>query len=256
MSQRRIAYLGDTTLPGPASYLVGIMTHFGLPHVYVPSREPPSEAALGDSVGLYVLSDYPAGNFPPDAMRRMCERVRDGAGLLMLGGWESYHGLQGGYDTTPLAEHLPVKVIPQDDRRNWAQLILVRAVCDHEILGELPFDEPPGIGGYNEFLARSGSTVVLEGERYRIVCSSDRAEFTPQDRFPLLVVGEGNRGRAGAGRRACLATDVAPHWIGGWVDWGTSRLTVSFGDDFIEVGNHYAEFFRNLLVWCLGKDES
>ena len=41
--ERRIAYLGDSSLPGPASYLAGIMTHFRLPFVYVPSNEPPPE---------------------------------------------------------------------------------------------------------------------------------------------------------------------------------------------------------------------
>ncbi len=43
--QRSIAYLGDTSLPGPASYLAGIMTHFRLPFVYVPSSEPPPPVA-------------------------------------------------------------------------------------------------------------------------------------------------------------------------------------------------------------------
>jgi hypothetical protein len=46
-----------------------------------------------------------------------------------------------------------------------------------------------------------------------------------------------------------LATDVAPHWVGGFVDWGDQRVAQAVANDGIEVGNWYARFFRNLLVW-------
>ena len=248
----RIAYLGDSPLPGAASYLAGIMTHFGLPFAHVPPDAPPPESAFAESVGLYVLSDYPSARIPADSMKRLCERVRDGAGLLMLGGWESYHGLGGDYDATPLAELLPVVISDKDDRRNCSQLTLVRKRMEHPIVAALPFDRPPGIGGYNEFKARPSAAVILEGERYRITCGKGRAGFAVEGRFPLLVVEEKKRGPRGAGRRACLATDAAPHWVGGFVDWGDERLTVRMGADFIEVGAWYGAFFRNLLAWCLG----
>ena len=101
-------------------------------------------------------------------MERLCRRVRDGAGLLMLGGWESYHGLGGDYDATPLADLLPVVMSNADDRRNCSQLILVRKCEEHPITAALPFDTPPSIGGYNEFRARPSARVLLEGDRYRI----------------------------------------------------------------------------------------
>ena len=250
--ERRIAYLGDSSLPGPASYLAGIMTHFRLPFVYVPSSEPPPEAVFEEAIGLYVLSDYAAERFTAAAMERLCGRVRDGAGLLMLGGWESYHGLGGNYDATPLADLLPVVMSSADDRRNCPQLVLVRKCAEHPITAGLPFDSPPSIGGYNEFRARPSGKVILEGDRYRVTLRGDRPHLAPEGRFPLLVVEERKRGPCGAGRSACLATDVAPHWVGGFVDWGDKRLTVKFNGDFIEVGAWYAAFFRNLLVWCLG----
>lgn len=250
--ERRIAYLGDSSLPGPASYMAGIMTHFGLPFVYVPSHEPPPETVFDEAVGLCVLSDYPAARFAAGAMERLCRRVRDGAGLLMLGGWESYHGLGGDYDATPLADLLPVVMSNADDRRNCSQLVLVRKCAEHPITAALPFDSPPSIGGYNEFRARASGTVVLEGDRYRVTLRGEQPHFAPEGRFPLLVVEERKRGACGAGRRACLATDVAPHWVGGFVDWGETRLTVRLGGGFVEVGAWYAAFFRNLLVWCLG----
>lgn len=260
-SEPRIAYLGDSPLPGAASYLAGIMTHYGLRFIHIPPAEPPPEAVFADSIGLYVLSDYASAKIPPDTMKRLCERVRAGTGLLMLGGWDSYHGLGGDYDRTPLAELLPVVMLNSDDRRNCPQLVLVRKRMGHPIVDGLPFETPPGIGGYNEFRPRPTASVVLEGERYKISVkssctakcdSSTVPSLTPEGRFPLLVVEQQERGARGAGRRACLATDVAPHWVGGFVDWGDSRVTTHMGDDFIEVGEWYAEFFRNLLTWCLG----
>ena len=47
-------------------------------------------------------------------------------------------------------------------------------------------------------------------------------------------------GRHGYGRTAALATDVAPHWVGGLVDWGDQRITQKVTEDSIEVGNWYA----------------
>jgi hypothetical protein len=73
---------------------------------------------------------------------------------------------------------------------------------------------------------------------------SGNFEFSPGAESPLLVVGEYGRGRT-----AALATDVAPHWVGGLVDWGDQRVVQQVGAGFIDVGNWYARFFRNLLVW-------
>lgn len=255
---KRIAYLGDGSRSGSANYLCGIMTHFALPFVYVPSDESPPEDIFADEIGLYILSDYPAERFSAVAMERLCERIRrKNAGILMLGGWESYHGLGGNWDTTPLAKLLPVEMSTTDDRRNWAQLILIRQIAEHEITAGLPFSRPAGIGGYNEFRARAEATVILEGERFQITCEPDSAKttttptFVADGRFPLLVVAKDDDDKT-RGRRACFATDVAPHWVGGFVDWGDARLTVTMGEDFVEIGADYATFFRNLLTWCLG----
>jgi hypothetical protein len=46
-----------------------------------------------------------------------------------------------------------------------------------------------------------------------------------------------------------LATDVARRWVGGLVDWGDRRLVQELAGTFIDVGNWYARFFRNLLAW-------
>lgn len=249
---RRVAYLGDTTLPGPASYLAGILTSAGRPFVHVPSDQPPGDAVFADDIGLYVFSDYPSARLDAGHWRRLTARLDAGAGLLMLGGWESFHGLGGDWDRTPLAAYLPVEMLAEDDRRNWPCAVLLRVAAAHPVIKGLAFTTPPSIGGYNEFRPRPEATVVLEGERILATATATGFTFTSHGRLPLLVTGPDRPGPGGRGRRACLATDVAPHWVGSLVDWGDRRVTVTMGADSIEVGSGYLRFFANLIAWCLG----
>jgi uncharacterized membrane protein len=278
----KICYLGDGSLQGAASYLGGIMLHHGLAFDYVPSNEPPPASFTATPYSLYVVSDYPAATFGPAAMSHVARCVGQGSGLAMLGGWESYYGRLGEYHASPLAEVLPVVMQQSDDRRNSAQPCLVNKKADHPILEGLPWDQPPGIGGFNAITPKPGAQTLLTAVRFAVhraasfvvpplggtssredrlkpelrtgdrlkpelrtnVQSSGEFEFTRGEETPLLVVGQHGRGRV-----AALATDVAPHWVGGFVDWGDRRITQDVADGFVEIGNWYAQFFRNLLVW-------
>ena len=240
----RVCYLGDDDLGGAAIYLAGIMTHFGLAYDHVPSPDPPDAAFGSRRYALYVISDYPRARLAGEHLDHLVRCVREGSGLVMLGGWESFHGRLGEYHQTPLAGVLPVTMLAADDRRNCAQPCLVRKVAEHEILEGLPWETPPAIGGFNALAAKPQARVLLESVRFSVRCRGDRFEFTPGEQSPLLVVGEFGRGRT-----AALATDVAPHWVGGWVDWGDRRVVQPLAGALIDVGNWYARFFRNLLVW-------
>ena len=86
-----IIYFGDTSLSGAAAYLGGVMTHAGLEFRYV-SSDTSASAALDRETSLYIISDYPVKNFTAAEMDRLASAVKNGAGLLMIGGWESFHG--------------------------------------------------------------------------------------------------------------------------------------------------------------------
>jgi uncharacterized membrane protein len=245
---RKICYLGDGRLDGAASYLAGIMLHFGLPFDHVPSDEPPPAGFCEEPYALYVVSDYPAAHFGDAAMRHVAGRVEQGAGLAMFGGWESYYGRLGEYHRSPLAEVLPVVMQGHDDRRNHAQPCLVEKVAEHPLLEGLPWDTPPGIGGWNAVEAKPDAETILAAVQFSVRRTGDGYDFQRGGRSPLLVVG-----RHGSGRTAALATDVAPHWVGGLVDWGDQRVVQDVPGGFIEVGNWYTAFFRNLLVWTAGQ---
>ncbi|NLX57933.1 MAG: hypothetical protein GXY74_02465 [Phycisphaerae bacterium] len=246
-----ILYAGDTSLCGAAAYLGGILAHAGLSFDYVASDTPISAVLHSAEHSLYLISDYPVKNLRDSDFDRLVGRVRDGAGLLMIGGWESFHGAAGEYGGTPLAEALPVAIAAADDRVNCAQPCLVEKLCDHPIVAGLPLDRPPGIGGYNRLTARAEATTILAARHFAVSRAADGSyAFAKGEAAPLLVVGAFGRGRT-----AAFASDVAPHWVGGLVDWGDGRVAArapqpEAGD--VEVGSWYARLFTNLVRWTAG----
>ena len=63
----------------------------------MPSDAAPPAAFSLDAYAAYVVSDYPAGRFGAAAMEHVAEGVKQGSGLVMLGGWESFFGRLGEY---------------------------------------------------------------------------------------------------------------------------------------------------------------
>lgn len=262
-TQSPILYLGDTDLNDAAAYLAGVMQHAGWEFDYLSSHLSVAKEHVETRRALYVLSDYPAKNFPPELQQQVVTHLQAGSGLLMCGGWESFHGLGGDWNhLQPLAELLPVDIATVDDRVNCDHPVLVRrsqhrlnqqpAAAQpnetHPILANLPWDErPPIIGGFNRFTAKQNATVLLEAEHFQVQRHPETSQFsfTTNGVDPLLVVDT-----IGNGRVAALATDVAPHWVGPLVDWGDDRVSAQAPQaNDIEVGNLYAQFLQQLLGW-------
>ena len=239
-------YFGDDDMTRAAAYLCGIMTHAGLPFERVDSSQSPSNAQLQTPYNAFILSDYPRERFLPGQLETIRDAVKNGTGLVMFGGWESYHGLLGEYHETVLADVLPVTMFCADDRRNFSQGVLLSPVQPHPILDGLPWETPPLVGGLNEVTAKPEATVLLNGLPLSIQAHEGRLDFGLDTKiYPILVVGE-----YGRGRMAAFATDVAPHWVGGFVDWGIPRITQHLPNGgFVEIGSDYAKFFTQLLRW-------
>ena len=247
MSDKHVFYLGDTSLSGAAGYLAGLMSAFGVGFEYRASDIAVAPADLKKRRKLFVLSDYASGRMPADAQNALLEQVEAGAGLLMIGGWESFHGHGGNWDDTPVGNALPVEIAGEDDRINCDQPALLIKAAEHEIVADLPWEtRPPTVGGFNRFIARPGSETLLLVQRFAARYESGRFQFDPDEQDPMLVLGT-----YGQGRTAALATDLAPHWVGGLVDWGDGERVVAraAGSWQIEVGNFYAQFIANLLAW-------
>jgi hypothetical protein len=239
-----VLYCGDASLASGAAYLAGLMTRAGISFDYVPMDTSMPAGRLDGGYRLLLLSDYPSRNLPAWAVRRIIELVKGGASLLMIGGWESFHGLLGLYNDSELAALLPVACLERDDRHNCCQGLIPQVTTPHPIVEGLPWDEPPVICGYNEVTVKTGSTLVL-GMR-KVLIRGGQASLS-DEQLPLLAVGAYGKGRTGA-----FTTDLAPHWVGGMVDWGTGRVKAQApGGNAIEVGSAYASFIEKLLRWFL-----
>ncbi len=263
-SAGRILYLGDTSLNSAAAYLAGLMTWAGLPFDYIPSDERLELEVTSRGYSLFIISDYLSAFADPAALQSIRDQVGRGAGLLMIGGWESFHGAGGDWDQTCLAESLPVNIASTDDRVNFDQpalLTLPASPADHHhpIVGNLPWtSRPPTIGGLNRITSKPDTQVLLQVNQYAIACDPKAPQSNSPDSsplswslvetFPALTIGHYRLGRT-----AAFAPDVAPHWVGGFVDWGLPGQPRVFAQapaaGAIEVGSLYAQFWKQLLGW-------
>lgn len=245
-----ILYCGDTELTSAAAYLAGVMMHAGMAFDYVPSHVPLDAALLEVPRSLIILSDYPAAMIPLDLQDNVVDQVEAGAGLLMIGGWESFHGFGGNWNDTLIGDALPVEIAKEDDRVNFDQGAYLREVTSSAATAELAWRErPPQIGGMNRFRAKPDSQTVLEAVPLSTRFDAEgHLEMTTLLPIPVLVLGHCEKGKT-----AAFASDVAPHWVGGFVDWGNERVTAqAIGAGAIEVGSGYAQFWTQLLLSLLG----
>jgi hypothetical protein len=255
-----VLYLGDTALTAAAAYLTGVMHRAGIGFDYCPSDTPIGGALRADQRRLIILSDYPASRLTEDQHRAVVTAHAAGTGVLMIGGWESYHGQGGGWHTSPVADLLPVSISERDDRVNHDQAAYLRKQHDHPTVAMLPWDDrPPSVGGYNRFRVKAdhpGVRRVLDVARRGMRRVGEGFQLSSMIIDPMLVVAEPEDGR---GRVATLATDAAPHWVGPLVDWGTDNDDAPSGHGRVachapgafevEVGQHYAQFFTQLVRW-------
>jgi uncharacterized membrane protein len=169
----------------------------------VSSRFPKTKDSI-DQFDVVVLSDVGSNSFllcdetflrserTPNRLRVLAEYVERGGGLVMVGGYMSFSGIDGRarFGMSPLATVLPVNMLDHDDRIEVPEgLTPSIEVPNHPVLGGTP-KEWPHLLGYNRVIAKTDSTVVAK-------CSGD----------PLLVVGS-----VGAGRAVAFTSDLAPHW--------------------------------------------
>lgn len=267
----RALFLGEG--PNSARYLEGVLqTGYAVERVFG-SEQLAEQAELVERLerfGLFVLSDYPAGQMAPELQDRVVGLVeRDGAGLLMIGGWASFAGPSGGWRGSRLAEVLPVECLNADDRHNSPLgTVLVARREPHPAIRSVQGAEPCAVMGFNRVSARPEAQVLLHGYQLRtereraqphltlaatmtgarVARGFVRAPVRPiLDRVntPMLSVWDWGRGRVGA-----FAPDVSPHWAGGLLDWGTRRVRLPTGS---EIGHLYGAFILDLCNWLSEK---
>lgn len=238
---RRVLFLGESPLSGPARYLAGVLTWAGIPYDHRQNGASIPPSLIKHHYDCFVLSDYQHDGFSKHAEGWLCEEVRKGTGFLMIGGWASFTGLVGGYSGTLIEKLLPVRCVTPDDRVNYAGGSVVVRQNSHPVLSRLSWNPSPMVCGYHRVHTKPGTETVLSLRDVRI--PSGRPILGAP--HPLLVLGAAGQGRTGA-----FMTDCAPHWCGGLVDWGPRRVTVRVAPGVsVEVGDHYLRFFKQLVCW-------
>lgn len=203
--------------------------HF-LPNHHAPRDFPASSDSLAE-YDVVILSDIGSNTLllHPETFTRSrsipnrCDLVRDfvesGGGLLMVGGYLSFSGIDGKarYQHTSLREVLPVNLVDGDDRVESPQGVSPTIVePDHAVLSGLPSEAWPSFLGYNLLRAKPEGEVLatVEGN-------------------PFIAVGS-----YGKGRTAAFASDCGPHWgPPAFVQW-----------------QHYGRLWANLVGWLTGRD--
>jgi uncharacterized membrane protein len=198
-----------------------------LPAHTIETRFPADLAAL-QAYDLVVISDVGANTFlltravfgksisEPSRLDLIRQYVAAGGGLLMVGGYLSFSGVdaKANYGNSVLADILPVGMLLTDDRDEHPEGAVV-AVLDaaHPALGGVG-DDWPDLLGFNRTLARDGATMLAEVNGH-----------------PLVAVRTFEKGRTGV-----FTSDMSPHWA---------------PPPFMEWAG-YAPLWRGLSTWVAG----
>lgn len=185
---------------------------------------PTTAEALAAIADVLVISDVGANSFllsketfqrseiTVDRLEVIRDFVTDGGGMLMVGGYMTFSGIDGKarWGRSPVADVLPVNVLDRDDRIELPAGAHPELAGEHDIVAGFAA-EWPRVLGLNDVTSRDGSQVLATVGGH-----------------PLLVIGT-----AGRGRSAAFASDLAPHWAPPeFVDW-----------------DHYPILFDRIVRW-------
>lgn len=235
----KILYAGDSPLGGPANYLLGVLKFLKADFLHLPPSGTLRPGLFQKNFDAVLLSDFPKKNLLPASEKLLAQKVRSGTGFLMVGGWASFSGPFGGWKGSLIEKILPVSCLSRDDRINFPSGAWMAVKQSHPMFRSLSFKNPPVICGLNQIRPRKDGVVLLTAGRIFPQREGRAGEH------PLLVIDSDPRKRI-----AALATDLAPHWCGGLLDWGRRRVKIQVKKGIeIEVGDLYVKFVTSLLRW-------
>ena len=243
----KILFAGEDLAPGSGRYLLGVFRAIGAQVTHVPSSDRLHARVFNRPYDAIILSDFPQAHAPKRAQQIIAAQVADRTGLLMIGGWGSFSGPLGHWQDSIIETLLPITCLSRDDRLNFPSGALIVPKSHHPMWHGMSFGAPAAICGLNRVRPRPESQVLLCARKIvmsRQSLATDRLRLEPVE-HPLLVIGT-NPGR----RVAALATDAAPHWCGGFIDWGSRSVTLPVTANIrAEVGDRYVRFFSCLVRW-------
>lgn len=164
------------------------------------------------------MQDTPMG---PNRVESIREFVRNGGGLMMVGGWESFTGRRGigNWGNTAVEEALPVKCLDvNDDRNETPQGVHIQTLLpDNPVVKGINWDACPIFSGYNRIKAKDDAMVIAK---------------VKETGDPFIVAH-----KFGKGRSIAFASDISPHWGSGYQKW-----------------ENYEKSFAQMLRWLAGRE--
>lgn len=159
-----------------------------------------------------------SGKPVPNRLKLIREWTRRGGGLVMMGGYLTFQGIdgRGRWARTPVEDALPVTCLPHDDRIEVPEGFHADVIgsADHPILRGLE-GEWPLLLGANEVKPKQDGEVLVRLP-------------VEEGGHPLLVTGS-----FGEGRAVAWTSDIGPHWCPSpFVAWPG-----------------YGALWRNMLDW-------
>ncbi len=209
------------------AWLKQALTRAGWDITYQPShvaaRDFPQTAVALAAYDCVILSDIGAntlllhpdsfvrGQVTPNRLIALRDYVAGGGGLIMVGGYLTFQGIdaKGQYAGSAVEQALPVTLSRHDDRIECPQGATPKVLAAHPIVQGLGTDWPDLLG-YNRVTPKPGAAVIAS-------VGDD----------PLIVAGPHGRGRAIA-----FTSDCGPHWAPPpFVEWaGYDRLWAQMAD--------------------------
>lgn len=172
---------------------------------------------IGANTLLLTPPTWRQSQVVPNRLQVIADYVSSGGGLIMIGGYLTFMGIEGKgfWRNTPVEACLPVTMMATDDRSEHPEGISATTVDGtHPVLAGVPQDWPLLLG-YNKVFARDDAQVLAR-------IGDD----------PLLALGT-----HGKGRSAVFTSDCSPHWC---------------PPDFLSWSG-YTTMWRNLCGWTSGK---
>jgi len=153
----------------------------------------------------------------PNRLHTIRQYVENGGGLIMIGGYMTFQGIdaKAQYRGTAIETALPVTLEAGDDRVECPQGVTPQVIdANHPLVAGIE-DSWPNLLGYNRLKAKAdGEVVVTVGDD------------------PLIVIGT-----HGEGRSVAFASDCGPHWAPpAFVDW-----------------KDYATIWQRMTAWAAGQ---
>lgn len=226
---------GSVTFHSGAEPLVKALANSAFDLVWMPSHEAVQAFPFTmDGLAQYeavILSDIGAnslllpqevwlqGRPMPNRLKLLRDWTFQGGGLVMVGGYMSFQGIdgKGRWRGTAVEEALPVDCLPYDDRLETPEGMQAVITGPHHPVLEGMGSDWPLLLGLNEVRVKNRPDVEVLAR-------------TPRDQgdHPLLVTGTYGRGRSVA-----WMSDMSPHWLpAAFSDW-----------------DGYARLWQNILAW-------